>query len=514
MDKKITIIQPETLEGISNAINTAYNDGRTTKYSTDKMQEEISTNIPAFITEKVTSEVTAQIRHDVAADLMATTVIDGLVYTLNNEGTDYTCTGFYDKASVITANVADIIGTSGVFKVTSIADRALKSTYVTSVYIPGTINIIPGETSSGGTTRICQGSTTLTDVTLQEGLTTIGYMMFDGCSSLEAIKLPDTLTYIDGYAFKGTSLKSITIPDNVTSIGRSSLTSSALTEVYLGLGIKKYTSDIFASNGGISCDNLTDIYVPYEKDEVNIDAWKNSVPTNARIHYVGEQELDYVLNEDKTYYICTGIGNVTDTDIVIDSEYNGLPVKVVGSAAFLEETFTTVYIPESIERLEYGAFANCENITDVYYEGSSLEWSRIYIDDYNTAITNANIHYAQDYPVTATVSYDYDIPLIDAVNNVVDPSYVDVRFTKQSSDGLTKTTLTITIDSNYPYETLVITNGYDGEDLDYIEVPLRTMNDGTIEYSYSTGYQSSDPEFEELWQLEMGDVARFILNLP
>lgn len=50
-------------------------------------------------------------------------------------------------------------------------------------------------------------------------MTKIGDSAFRDCSSLESIKIPDSLTWIEDSAFAGcSSLKSIDIPDSVTRI--------------------------------------------------------------------------------------------------------------------------------------------------------------------------------------------------------------------------------------------------------------------------------------------------------
>ena len=58
----------------------------------------------------------------------------------------------------------------------------------------------------------------LHDITLPEGLTTIGYGVFSGCSNLTAIKLPTTLTKIGSSAFRDSGLTGITIPDGITQL--------------------------------------------------------------------------------------------------------------------------------------------------------------------------------------------------------------------------------------------------------------------------------------------------------
>ncbi len=59
--------------------------------------------------------------------------------------------------------------------------------------------------------------------------------------------------------------------------------------------------------------------------------------------------LEFTLSEDETYYIVTSIGNCKDTDIVIPSEYNGLPVGKIGNTAFDScQNIKSVVIPDSV----------------------------------------------------------------------------------------------------------------------------------------------------------------------
>ena len=62
--------------------------------------------------------------------------------------------------------------------------------------------------------------TSLTSVTIGDGVTSIGSYAFYGCTSLTSITIGNGVTSIGGNAFYGcTSLTSITIPGGVTSIG-------------------------------------------------------------------------------------------------------------------------------------------------------------------------------------------------------------------------------------------------------------------------------------------------------
>ena len=65
-------------------------------------------------------------------------------------------------------------------------------------------------------------STGLTEVTILEGVTTIGDYAFQDCTSLSEVTIPTTVTEIGSCAFQGcSSLDKVTIPEGVTTIGDS-----------------------------------------------------------------------------------------------------------------------------------------------------------------------------------------------------------------------------------------------------------------------------------------------------
>ena len=63
-------------------------------------------------------------------------------------------------------------------------------------------------------------STSLNEVVLSDGVTSIGKYMFNGCSVLQTITIPSSVTTVGDHAFNGCSaLKTIAIPSTVVSIG-------------------------------------------------------------------------------------------------------------------------------------------------------------------------------------------------------------------------------------------------------------------------------------------------------
>ena len=85
--------------------------------------------------------------------------------------------------------------------------------------------VIPAEvTHEGKTYKVTaigdepfQGNSTLTSITIPEGVTEIAYYAFAGCTSLTNVTIPEGVTYIRNLAFSGcTSLTSVSLPASLT----------------------------------------------------------------------------------------------------------------------------------------------------------------------------------------------------------------------------------------------------------------------------------------------------------
>ena len=159
--------------------------------------------------------------------------------------------------------------------------------------------------------------------------------------------------------------------------------------------------------------------------------------------------LSYALSDDGTYYIVTGRGTCTDTDIIIAPTYKGLPVKEIGEEAFYvkaddsdhnTDITVSVTIPSSVEFIGAKAFYYSSTLTTVIIEvengifpteGTNAFFlcqpdvyayraldSVIYIGDFETLNTNvawpAICTYAADM-INVNVTFDGTIGTIEGV---------------------------------------------------------------------------------------------------
>ena len=121
----------------------------------------------------------------------AETGTDGLQYSYNNENLTATVSRYTGTATELVIP-AEVTHEDKTYKVTAIGAYAF------------------------------QGKSTLTRVTIPEGVTTIGGHAFHDCTSLTRVTIPEGVTYIRNLAFWGcTSLKSVSLPASLTECDQS-----------------------------------------------------------------------------------------------------------------------------------------------------------------------------------------------------------------------------------------------------------------------------------------------------
>ena len=91
---------------------------------------------------------------------------------------------------------------------------------------------------------VFKGNTTIKSIVIPNSVTSIGESAFYGCTGLTSITIPNSVTSIGGNAFSGCrGLTSITIPNSVTSIGSSAFENcTGLTSIIVATGNANYDS--------------------------------------------------------------------------------------------------------------------------------------------------------------------------------------------------------------------------------------------------------------------------------
>ena len=102
--------------------------------------------------------------------------------------------------------------------------------------------------------------------------TIISMHLFNACSSLTSVTIPDIITSIDMNAFGNcTGLTSVTIPNSVTSIGGSAFRGcSGLTSVTIGNSVTSIGSNAFSG-----CEGLTSVTIPNSVTSIGSNAFES-----------------------------------------------------------------------------------------------------------------------------------------------------------------------------------------------------------------------------------------------
>ena len=222
---------------------------------------------------------------------------------------------------------------------------------------PGNFNMIAGS--------FCKDWSSLTTIDFGSAYQT-GDSSFENCTAITELTIPEQITKINNYSFKGcTGLEKLTILGNNTNGNNIFVNCTALEEVVLGENITTIKSGMF--NG---CSSLKEITIPEGITEIGSNAFMGTQLTSLHIPstvtYIGVQVLENV----KTFTTLTFAPNsqlkVIDHRSFQYTSLSGdlvLPygLEDIDYSAFASTLITSVKIPSTVVDTNeyYSVFANC-----------------------------------------------------------------------------------------------------------------------------------------------------------
>lgn len=252
----------------------------------------------------------------------------------------------------------------------------------------------------------------LLSINIPKGILTIGNHSFDNCLMLEEVIIPESTIDIGGWAFRQCrNLKKVTLAEGVINVGTWSFYGcSNLSNVMIPSSVENIGSSAF-----LACRGLTEILVNpnnayyYDNDGVLFNKSEKSL-------------LCYPQGRtDTEYYIPIGVEKIENnafhgsfylSNVIIP---NG--VTSIGGGVFQGCTnLASVTIPKSVEIINQYAFSVCRSLTQVFYNGTIEEWNNIIIKAQNDSLISATIHYiVPDFVLPAELLMIHDEAFVGGI---------------------------------------------------------------------------------------------------
>ena len=223
--------------------------------------------------------------------------------------------------------------------------------------LPTQLTVLGAAAYASLSSYVFQNCTSLGNITIPDGVTSIARDNFSGCTALSSVVLGENVTAIYPRAFENcTSLTSITLPDGLLNLGVGTNITDSTTSVSSSNFTSTTYNNVFAGSG------LTSITIPASVKAIGPDAFNG----------------------------CVGLTSVTITGLADGtSALFGIGARAFNGCTLLSQSFT---IPESVDYVGAYAFAGA-GITEVTWDSPAavLEYTFSGCTALNSVTVNADI---------------------------------------------------------------------------------------------------------------------------
>ena len=292
----------------------------------------------------------------------------------------------------------------------------------TSINIPSTID---GKSVTSIGNNAFYSCKNLVNVTIPDSITSIGNNAFEYCASLKSVLIPGSVKSIGNAAFnRCESLMNIEVIKNNSNYFSQDgvlFDKNKTKLIQYPIGNKRIAYDIpngvksFGDCAFDSCSTLKNITIP---DSVTSIGWGVFSGSESLTNIdVSENNLNYssyegvLFNKNKTELIKYPIGNertsynipagvINFGDVFSDCK-NLVNITIpnsvtnIGIGAFWQcANLASITITNSVTSIGNYAFYDCKNLKDIYYYGTQSEWNNISVGSNNEYFINATIHFS------------------------------------------------------------------------------------------------------------------------
>lgn len=209
----------------------------------------------------------------------------------------------------------------------------------------------------------------------------VGDYGFDGASEMTSVTLPTaaTFTYINRYGFYSTGLTSITIPDNITTLGYSVFRSSDLQSVTIGSGVTAIPNSCFNE-----CKSLERVVFPNTITEFGPNIFAGSAVKYVELGNAVTSVYANTFGSNYYYSYKTSIDTIvihTTTPPTVKAYDNGYGIY---DTDFYDELIgrCIVYVPSTAVST-YKSDARWGKFKYIYAEGTPVEFCIVTLDNHN-----------------------------------------------------------------------------------------------------------------------------------